>query len=347
MSEASALARSAARQARRAIEDVAAARDDGRVSITDITGTATAVATPQPPRLRDGASGALARAMARQSGLTIAELPGATSTRAAPLAAITPLRTAAVRATSPIKDRAPDEATFDERQGFPPSRRLALSSMRRVIADRLSTSKREAPHYYMSVDCQADALLAMRRDLNATLPEGERLSVNDLILAMTAHCLAHHRALNAAWAGDALVEFEHVNLAVAVAVDGGLVTPVLRHADALSLGAIHAGMQALMDAARRRALPREAFQGGTFTVSNLGMYPISQFAAIVNPPQAAILAVAAAQRRVVALDDTRSAVRQVMSLTLSVDHRVADGVAGAEFLAELRALIEEPRRALL
>jgi pyruvate dehydrogenase E2 component (dihydrolipoamide acetyltransferase) len=216
-----------------------------------------------------------------------------------------------------------------------------------VIADRLAASKRDAPHYYMSSECQADALLAMRRDLNATLPESARLSVNDLILGFTAHCLARHPALNAAWGGDDIVTFQHVNLAVAVAVDGGLVTPVLRHAEALSLRQIHAQMQELMDAARRRALPREAFAGGTFTVSNLGMYPISQFAAIVNPPQAAILAVAAAQRRVVAVDAARSAVRRVMTLTLSVDHRVADGVAGAEFLSDLRALIEEPRRALL
>jgi pyruvate dehydrogenase E2 component (dihydrolipoamide acetyltransferase) len=187
----------------------------------------------------------------------------------------------------------------------------------------------------------------MRRDLNALLPEGERLSVNDLVLSLVARCLLRHPALNAAWAGDAIARFDAVNLAVAVAVEGGLVTPVLRGAERLGLRDVAREMRTLADAARRRALPTEAFQGGTFTVSNLGMYPVSQFAAIVNPPQAAILAVAAAERRVVALDDQHSAVRRVMSVTLSVDHRVADGVAGAEFLADLKALVEDPRRALL
>ena len=337
MSEATPLARSAARQAERAIEELAAARGGGaRVTLADVIGPRADRQACATPRLRDGAAGAVAQAMARQSGVDIAALARGAALPAAHAA----MRGDTVAAHS-------GTAELDEAHGFPPSRRTRLSGMRRVIADRLAASKRDTPHYYMSSECQADALLAMRRDLNAALPEPARLSVNDLILGFTAHCLARHPALNAAWGGDGIVTFEHVNLAVAVAVDGGLVTPVLRHAEALSLRQIHAQMQQLMDAARRRALPREAFAGGTFTVSNLGMYPVSQFAAIVNPPQAAILAVAAAQRRVVAVDDERSAVRRVMTLTLSVDHRVADGVAGAEFLADLRALIEEPRRALL
>lgn len=339
MSEATPLARSAARQAERAIEELAAAREGGaRVMLADVIGPRADRQACATPRLRDGAGGAVAQAMARQSGVDIAVLA---SVRGVPL----PAAHAAMRGAAVAADIA--TAELDEAHGFPPSRRTRLSGMRRVIADRLAASKRDAPHYYMSSECQADALLAMRRDLNATLSESARLSLNDLILGFTAHCLARHPALNAAWGGDDIVTFQHVNLAVAVAVDGGLVTPVLRHAEALSLRQIHAQMQELMDAARRRALPREAFAGGTFTVSNLGMYPVSQFAAIVNPPQAAILAVAAAQRRVVAVDDARSAVRRVMTLTLSVDHRVADGVAGAEFLSDLRALIEEPRRALL
>jgi len=330
MSDATPLARSAARQAQRDIDELA--RGGARVTLADVSAPRAATAAP-PPRLRDGAAGAVAQAMARQSGVAVT--------------AQAPPRSSAPAAAQRGVDDDPVAPRLGEEHGFPPSRRTPLTNMRRVIADRLAASKRDAPHYYMSVECIADALLDMRRDMNATLPGDEQLSVNDLILGLTARCLARHPALNAAWAGDAIVTFQHVNLAVAVAVDGGLVTPVLRMADRLSLRAVHAQMQSLLEAARRRALPREAFQGGTFTLSNLGMYPVSQFAAIVNPPQAAILAVAAAQRRVVALDDERSAIRRVMTLTLSVDHRVADGVAGAALLADLRALIEEPRRALL
>jgi pyruvate dehydrogenase E2 component (dihydrolipoamide acetyltransferase) len=323
------LAASAARQLRR--DPQALDEGDARVPLSRLVQTRPAAATPTAPRFAADAGGAVLRSMARQTGTGIDALRGSG----------TPATTAA--AAEP-QDTAQE---LGEEQGFPPAQRLPLSGMRRVIAARLAASKRDAPHYYMSTDCHADPLLGMRRDLNALLPEGERLSVNDLVLSLVARCLVRHPALNAAWAGDAIARFDGVNLAVAVAVEGGLVTPVLRGAERLGLRDVAREMRTLADAARRRALPTEAFQGGTFTVSNLGMYPVSQFAAIVNPPQAAILAVAAAERRVVALDDQHSAVRRVMSVTLSVDHRVADGVAGAEFLADLKALVEDPRRALL
>lgn len=330
MTDATALARSAARQAGRGIDDFEPS--GARLRLRDVTGGEPA-AVPPEATARPVGGGAVLRAMARQSGMTAEQL----------------------RATAPVAQGAPaapppspaQGTDLDPQSGFPPSRREPLTPMRRVIAARLATSKREAPHYYMSAECLADPLLAMRRDLNAALPPEERLSVNDLVLKLTACCLARDPRLNAAWAGDAIARFEQVNLAVAVAVGGGLVTPVLRDAGAMGLRRLHAEMRALADAARRRALPKEAYQGGSFTVSNLGMYPVSHFAAIVNPPQAAILAVAAAERRAVALDDERTAVRRVMTVTLSVDHRVADGVAGAEFLADFKALVEEPRRALL
>jgi len=351
MAELTPLARSVARQLRR--DEPASTGDGARVRLADL-GVVPRPAQParRAPRLAPGDGGALRRAMARQVGPLFDAAAGAGAgapespvggAPQAPLAAVAPL----AAAVQPASEAAAAAPRVDPEHGYPPFERVPVAGMRRVIAERLAASKREAPHYYMSADCLADALLAMRRDLNATLPQPDRLSVNDLVLALTARCLARHPALNAAWDGDAVARFAHVNLAVAVAVDGGLVTPVLREADALGLLELHRSMQALVDAARRRALPREAFAGGSFTVSNLGMYPVSHFAAIVNPPQAAILAVAAARRCAVALDDERSGVRRVMTLTLSVDHRVADGVAGAEFLADLKSLIEEPRRALL
>ena len=364
------LAASAARQLDRRLDDDLASRAGAgaRVTVDALAPPRGAAPDPVAPRLAHGSDGAVAKSMARQSGVADpAPAAGlAAGSGGAVLCAMArqtgvsmdTLRAAArgrggaaPPAPAPGSPRVPDApapaADLDPARGFPPSQRSALSGMRRVIAERLSTSKRDAPHYYMSADCVADPLLAMRRDFNALLPEDERLSVNDLVLALTARCVARHPALNAAWAGDAIARFDHVNLAVAVSVEGGLVTPVLRGADRMSLRALAAEARRLADAARRRALPGDAFDGGTFTVSNLGMYPVSQFAAIVNPPQAAILAVAAAERRVIALDDERSAVRRIMTVTLSVDHRVADGVAGAQFLADFKALVEDPRRAVL
>jgi len=308
----------------------------GPARLADLGMPLSRPAPVRTPGLATASTGAVRRSMTRQTG-----------TRYALQGIHDGIAFAAGAATAAPTTTRPATAGIDGADGYPPMERIPVAGMRRVIAERLAASKRDAPHYYMSAECLADPLLAMRRDLNMVLPAEERLSVNDLVLKLVAHCLARHPGLNAAWDVDTIVRFAHVNLAVAVAVEGGLVTPVLRGAERLGLRQIRAEMTALVDAARRRALPREAFQGGTFTVSNLGMYPVSQFAAIVNPPQAAILAVAGAQRRVVALDDERSAVRRVMTVTLSVDHRVADGVAGAEFLADFKALVEEPRRALL
>jgi pyruvate dehydrogenase E2 component (dihydrolipoamide acetyltransferase) len=319
MSSPTPLARSAARQLQR--PDAAEPGDAhaGPIRLADLAPPPAPPCEPAAVRFAPGAAGAVLRAMSRQSGAPVARLTHGDA--GAPTASPPPSDAVARR----------DDGAAASQEGFPDALHVPISSMRRVIADRLAASKRDAPHYYMSTDCVADALLGMRSDLNASLPADEQLSVNDLLLTLVARCLRDHQALNSAWAGDAIAHFEQVNLAVAVSVEGGLVTPVLRGAERMGLREMHRETQALIDAARRRALPREAFQGGTFTVSNLGM----------------ILAVAAAQRRVVALDDERSAVRRVMTLTLSVDHRVADGVAGAEFLQDLKKLIEDPRRAIL
>jgi pyruvate dehydrogenase E2 component (dihydrolipoamide acetyltransferase) len=221
-----------------------------------------------------------------------------------------------------------------------------IGTMRRIIAGRLGASKREAPHYYMSVRCRAAALADFRATLNADRPDGERISLNDILVKIAATALARVPALNAAWTEAGVARFHAIDVSVAVATSRGLVTPVVREAAAKGIGEIAAAMRALVERARDGSLQRAEYEGGTFTVSNLGMFGVSEFAAIINPPQAAILALAAAERTPVAVGD-EVRIEPVMTCTLSVDHRVADGEAGARYLTTLKALIEEPRRLLL
>ncbi|APR04340.1 pyruvate dehydrogenase complex dihydrolipoamide acetyltransferase [Thauera chlorobenzoica] len=226
------------------------------------------------------------------------------------------------------------------------------SAMRRVIAQRLGEAKRTVPHFYLSLDCTVDALLALRAQLNAQLdaqldaqvgahPGGGKLSVNDFIVKAVALALRRVPGCNAAWTEAAIRRFAEVDVAVAVATPGGLITPIVRHADDKSLGTLSAELRALAGRAREGRLKPEEYQGGGFTVSNLGMYGIREFAAIINPPQACILAVGACEPRPVVRDGSL-AVATLMSCTLSVDHRVVDGALAAEFLAEFRRLIENP-----
>ena len=215
--------------------------------------------------------------------------------------------------------------------------------MRRVIAERLAKSKRDAPHFYMSLDCRADELLDFKRSL---ADSGTQLSLNDLILKVTATTLKQVPALNAAWSDADIRHFRSVDLAVAVAIEGGLITPVIREADNKRLAQISAEMRDLVTRARAGQLSREEYQGGTFTVSNMGMYGVNRFTAVINPPQAAILAVGAASERPVAKNGVVSTAN-IMTCSLSVDHRVTDGVAAAEFLQIFKRLAEDPRLLLL
>nr|WP_282100042.1 pyruvate dehydrogenase complex dihydrolipoamide acetyltransferase [Thauera aromatica] len=214
------------------------------------------------------------------------------------------------------------------------------SAMRRVIAQRLGEAKRTVPHFYLSIDCAVDALLALRGQLNAQF-DGNKLSVNDFVVKAVAFALRRVPGCNAAWMETAIRRFAEVDVAVAVATPGGLITPIVRHADDKGLGSLSAELRALAGRAREGRLKPEEYQGGGFTISNLGMYGIREFAAIVNPPQACILAVGACEPRPV-VRDGHLAVATLMSCTLSVDHRVVDGALAAEFLAEFRRLIENP-----
>ncbi|MBW7901294.1 MAG: pyruvate dehydrogenase complex dihydrolipoamide acetyltransferase [Rhodocyclaceae bacterium] len=219
------------------------------------------------------------------------------------------------------------------------------SSMRRVIAQRLSASKQQIPHFYLSVDCQLDALLALRRQINGVLPE-VRVSVNDFVVKAVAGAMKKVPMANAAWTESAIHRHRSVDVSVAVATPSGLITPVVRDADSKSLGTVSAEVKDLAERARQGKLLPDEYQGGGFTISNLGMFGVREFAAIINPPQACILAVGAGEARAVVRDGAVVAAT-VMNCTLSVDHRVVDGAVGAEFLAAFKGYIEQPMSLLV
>ncbi|WYX53360.1 pyruvate dehydrogenase complex dihydrolipoamide acetyltransferase [Achromobacter xylosoxidans] len=225
------------------------------------------------------------------------------------------------------------------------TRRVPHSGMRRAIARRLTESKQQVPHFYLTVDCRMDALLALRAQANQG--GAVKLSVNDFIVRAAALALREVPEVNASWHDDAIEFHAGADISVAVATDGGLVTPIVRDADVKPLSAIAAEIVELAGRAKVNRLKPEEFTGGSLTVSNLGMYGIKQFAAIINPPQAAILAVGAAERRPVVDDNGDLKAATVMTVTLSADHRVVDGAVGARWLAAFRALIEAPVRILL
>ena len=224
------------------------------------------------------------------------------------------------------------------------------SMMRKVIAKRLTESKQTVPHFYLTVDCEIDALLKGRAALNAAAPEkGEgayKLSVNDFIIKAAAMTLKKVPAANASWSDDGTVMYDRVDVSVAVAIPGGLITPIIFDAANKGLVQISAEMKALAAKARDGKLVPEEYQGGTFSLSNLGMFGIKQFEAVINPPQGCILAIGAGEQRAV-VKNGQLAVATVMSCTLSVDHRVVDGAVGAEYMAAFKNLIEEPLGMLL
>lgn len=311
--------------------------------------TAAGEASPAGAQQRIPAS-PLARRLARETGVDLAAVRGrgphgrvlradvesaARQVAAAPApGGAAPLPTSTVAAAGTAAPSAAGAAFED----------IPHSAMRRVIAQRLGEAKRTVPHFYLSLDCAVDALLALRAQFNAQLdahPGGGKLSVNDFIVKAVALALRRVPGCNAAWTEAAVRRFAEVDIAVAVATPGGLITPIVRGADRKSLGTVSAEIRALAGRAREGRLKPEEYQGGGFTLSNLGMYGIREFAAIINPPQACILAVGACEQRPVVRDGSL-AVATLMSCTLSVDHRVVDGALAAEFLAEFRRLIENP-----
>ena len=220
-----------------------------------------------------------------------------------------------------------------------------LSNVRKTIAARLTEAKQTVPHFYLSVDCEIDELLRVRKELNGRF-EDVKVSVNDVVIRAVAIALQQVPAANASWDDTGILSYAHADISVAVATPTGLITPIVKHAESKGLATISREMKDLAARARDGKLKPEEYQGGTFSVSNLGMYGISDFAAIINPPQGCILAVGAGEQRPV-VKDGALAVATVMTCTLSVDHRVVDGAVGAEFLAAFKKLIEYPAAMLL
>ena len=261
----------------------------------------------------------------------------------APAPASIPAPKAAASAPKPAPAAAPVRAGLPQTET-----KVPLSGMRKTIAERLLQSKTTIPHFYLHTEVDAAALTTLRAEINAAGEKDRtKVSVNDFILKATAAALARVPKVNASFAGDAVIEFSSVNLAVAVAVEDGLVTPVIRDAHIKSLSEISLAVKDLAGRARSKKLKPEEYQGGTFTVSNLGAYGIDRFDAIINPPQAAILSVGALLKKPVVNAAGEIVVGQRIDLGLSCDHRVVDGALGAQFLGELRRLLESPVLMLL
>ena len=223
---------------------------------------------------------------------------------------------------------------------------VANSQMRQVIASRLQQSKQQAPHFYVTVDCQIDTLLAARRALNEKAPDGVKISLNDLVIRAAAMALMVVPDANVAYKDTHTRRFQHADICMAVAIDGGLVTPVIWAAETMGLAALSQTTADLASRARQGQLRAAEYTGGSFTISNLGMFGVREFAAVINPPQGAILAVGAGEQRPVVVDGALT-VATVMTVTLSADHRAIDGAVAAQWLQSFKGFVENPVTMLL
>jgi len=305
----------------------------------------------------------LARRMAKQAGIDLAALKGSGpngrivradieaaqkgGTAHAPAAPAPSAATAAAPLPTPA---ALPIAKATQPAITAPHRLVPNNNVRKVIARRLTEAKQTIPHFYVSIDVELDALLKLRSDLNAkSPPEGAgafKLSVNDLLIKAAAITLRRVPRVNASYTEDNIVLYDDVDISVAVSIPDGLITPIIHKADQKGLAAISNEAKDLIARARAGKLKPEEFQGGGFSISNMGMYGVSEFAAIINPPQAAILAVAAGQQRAVVKNGSL-AIATVMTCTLSIDHRVVDGALGAEWLAAFKSVVEDPLSLML
>src|SRR5690606_9144197 len=321
---------------------------------------------PAPAERKPNGEGArifaspLARRLAREAGIDLASIKGSGPhgriiKRDVETAVAEPGKVIAMR---PTREAAPRPAAPP---AMPDEQILALyekgtyelvphDNMRRIIAERLTLAKQTIPHFYLSIDCRIDALLEARERINASAPkEGPRafkLSVNDFVIKAWALALQQVPAANATWTEQGTLRHKYSDIGVAVAIEGGLFTPVVRHAEMKSLSEISNEMRDLAERARKRRLAPHEYQGGTTSISNLGMYGIRAFDAVINPPHATILAVGMGEKRPIVVGD-RIEIATMMSCTLSCDHRVVDGALGAELLAAFKALIEDPVRMLV
>ena len=311
---------------------------------------------PTPVSSNDGTrifASPLARRIAADQGLDLAKITGSgpkgrivkADVSAAPAtAAISAAAPAAAAPTaSAPRPEAASAASVEALYQGRSYKAVSLDGMRRVIADRLTEAKQTIPHFYLRRDIKLDTLLKLRSEVNAGLAaRGVKLSVNDFIIKACAMALQSVPAANAVWAGDRVLQMEASDISVAVAIEGGLFTPVLLDADSKSLSTLAVEMKDLAARARSRKLAPHEYQGGSFSISNLGMMGIDNFDAVINPPQGAILAVGAGKKRPVVDADGALSVATVMSVTMSVDHRVIDGALGAELLDAIVHNLEYP-----
>ncbi len=294
--------------------------------------------------------------MARQAGLELASLRGsgphgriikrdieAALTGGAAAAVAAPVVAAAAPTATPTA-AGPSAAHLADMLGMAYELQ-PLSAMRKVIARRLTEAKQTVPHFYLTADCEIDELLRVRKELNGRF-EDTKISVNDFVIRAAALALKQVPGGNASYDESGILIYEHADVSVAVATPGGLITPIVKAAETKGLATISAEMKDLAGRAREGKLKPAEYQGGTFSVSNLGMFGVTDFAAIINPPQGCILAVGAGEQRPI-VKDGALAIATVMSCTLSVDHRVVDGAVGAQFLAAFKSLIEDPLGLLL
>ncbi len=223
---------------------------------------------------------------------------------------------------------------------------IPVSSTRKVIASRLQQSMQDAPHFYLNMDIELNALLAARKSINGAQPDEAKVTINDLLIKCAAACLIKVPEVNSSWEGDHIRQWHHADIAVAVALDGGLVTPIVWQADQKSLTAVSGEVKELVQKAQDGRLKREEFSGGSFTISNLGMFGISSFTAVINPPHGAILAIGAG-REMPVVKDGAITTATMMTATLSCDHRVVDGAVGAKWMAEFKTIVENPMLALI
>jgi len=305
------------------------------------------VRTPErnygPARLPGGAVATpLARRLAGEAGIDLARVSGS-----GPHGRIVARDVQAARPAPPAAARGPSTDQILALYRDVPHEQVPLDNMRKTIATRLTQAVQTIPHFYLTMDVEIARVLALREEVNSAAPtrDGEsafKLSVNDFVIKAWAAALQRVPAANAVWAEDRLLRFKRADIGVAVALDGGLITPIIHDADTKSLSAISSEMRDLSERARAKKLKPDEYQGGASAISNLGMYGVREFSAIINPPHATILAVGAAQRRPVETEDGGVKFVSQMTVTLSCDHRVVDGALGAELLAAFKELMERP-----
>jgi pyruvate dehydrogenase E2 component (dihydrolipoamide acetyltransferase) len=306
-------------------------------------------AAPKPAQAPDGGrifASPLAKRIAAEKGLDLSRIKGSGPNGRIVKADVETAKPGAPPAAAPVPKAAPPAGPQPVFVA-PGDKRVPHSSIRKVIARRMLESKQTVPHFYLTVDLEIDALLAARQAINAVAEKkGTKVSVNDMVIKACAKALRDHPECNASWTEDEMILYGAVDISVAVATDRGLITPIVRNADMKGLAQIAAEMKDLAARAKIGKLKLDEFQGGGFTISNLGMFGINSFAAIINPPQAMILAVGVGEERPV-VRKGQVVVRNMMSCTLAVDHRAVDGAMGAQFLQTLRGYIEQPAAMLV